>query len=224
MLFSHRYLVIALLIRFPLSFSKKNHILIIHCFQTKTMVISSNFKKLIFKVIMTKIDFINQMNQIIDEIYTKGILFNKSVALAQAALESNWGNSELVQKANNLFSIKAGKSWKGGTIWLPGFEWNAKYGWHQSLIEWRKYPSWLECLIDYIKIINEKTWFQDALKNIGNSSMFLKSLLPNGTEPGWATDPHYYNKILKIATEIESYGGPRWEQNNPLSEPFENGS
>ncbi|HFI0035814.1 TPA: glucosaminidase domain-containing protein [Streptococcus suis] len=41
-----------------------------------------------------------------------GIL--SSVILAQAILESAWGNSILAQEANNLFGIKADSNWLGG--------------------------------------------------------------------------------------------------------------
>jgi flagellum-specific peptidoglycan hydrolase FlgJ len=161
---------------------------------------------------MTKIEFITQMNQAISEALAKGALFNKTVALAQAALECNWGNSDLAQKANNLFSIKAGNSWQGETIRLPGIDWYYKYGWSKSVVEWRKYSSWTDCIIDYAKIISEFSWYKDALDSLNDPDMFLKSILPNGSEPGWATDPDYYNKILNVATEIESYGGPKWNE------------
>lgn len=42
--------------------------------------------------------------------------FFKSVVIAQAAIESNWGRSALSAKYNNYFGIKAGKSWKGKTV------------------------------------------------------------------------------------------------------------
>lgn len=42
--------------------------------------------------------------------------FFKSVIIAQAAIESNWGRSTLSAKYNNYFGIKAGKSWKGRTV------------------------------------------------------------------------------------------------------------
>lgn len=42
--------------------------------------------------------------------------FFKSVIIAQAAIESNWGRSTLSAKYNNFFGIKAGKSWKGKTV------------------------------------------------------------------------------------------------------------
>lgn len=36
-----------------------------------------------------------------------------SITIAQSILESNWGESELSSKYNNLFGIKANNSWKG---------------------------------------------------------------------------------------------------------------
>jgi flagellum-specific peptidoglycan hydrolase FlgJ len=161
---------------------------------------------------MTKIEFINGLNRASNEALAKGALFNKTVVFAQAALECNWGNTELAQKANNLFSIKAGNSWKGETIWLPGTEWHYQYGWFNSLIEWRKYSNWTECILDYAKIIAGFSWYKDALEFLDDANMFLKSILPTNSEPGWATDPEYHHKILKIASEIESYGGPKWNE------------
>ena len=42
--------------------------------------------------------------------------FFPSVLIAQAALESNWGQSSLAAKYNNYFGIKAGSSWTGQTV------------------------------------------------------------------------------------------------------------
>ncbi len=42
--------------------------------------------------------------------------FFRSVIIAQAAIESNWGRSSLSAKYNNYFGIKASKSWKGKTV------------------------------------------------------------------------------------------------------------
>jgi len=41
-----------------------------------------------------------------------------SVFLAQAALESGWGESSLAKKYNNFFGIKANKSWTGKKVVL----------------------------------------------------------------------------------------------------------
>jgi flagellum-specific peptidoglycan hydrolase FlgJ len=42
--------------------------------------------------------------------------FFPSVLIAQAALESNWGQSALAAKYNNYFGIKAGSSWTGQKV------------------------------------------------------------------------------------------------------------
>lgn len=59
--------------------------------------------------------FIARMLFALDEIDDLGG-FLKSVIIAQAAIESNWGRSALSAKYNNYFGIKAGKSWKGKTV------------------------------------------------------------------------------------------------------------
>jgi flagellum-specific peptidoglycan hydrolase FlgJ len=42
-----------------------------------------------------------------------------SITLAQAALESGWGESALTKQANNFFGIKTGIGWTGETINFP---------------------------------------------------------------------------------------------------------
>ena len=42
-----------------------------------------------------------------------------SVCLAQAALESNWGDSGLTKRAFNFFGFKVGSSWAGAVLSLP---------------------------------------------------------------------------------------------------------
>lgn len=159
---------------------------------------------------MTKFEFINKMNVACTKARLNNARFNQAVVFAQAALESNWGNSELAQKANNLFSIKAGETWRGETIQLIGPEWNYRMGWYQSLDKWRKYRNWTDCLIDYARIIAEVSWFQDALQYLDQPEQFLKALLPAPNHPGWASDPNYFQKVYQIALQLENYGGPKW--------------
>ena len=47
-----------------------------------------------------------------------------SITIAQAILESSWGESDLAQIYNNLFGIKADSSWKGEYVTLETFEFN----------------------------------------------------------------------------------------------------
>ncbi len=60
-------------------------------------------------------EFINGISEEAIKNYDEyGIL--PSITIAQAILESNWGKSELSVKGNNLFGIKADKSWKGQIV------------------------------------------------------------------------------------------------------------
>lgn len=51
-----------------------------------------------------------------------------SVTMAQAILESGWGESGLTKASNNLFGIKAGSSWSGDVVNYPTKEYvNGQY-------------------------------------------------------------------------------------------------
>jgi flagellum-specific peptidoglycan hydrolase FlgJ len=63
----------------------------------------------------TKSVFIARMLFALNDMDDLGGFF-KSVIIAQAAVESNWGRSVLSSRHNNYFGIKAGKSWKGKTV------------------------------------------------------------------------------------------------------------
>ena len=147
----------------------------------------------------------------------KGAIFNEAVVTAQGALESCWGLSELAKKGNNLFGIKAGKSWSGDTIEFPTREWSGEKGWYWTTAKWRKYLSWNLCIVDYSKLIASLPWFEKALDHADDAERFLKELLPGPPskewpkgKPGWATDPMYACKLKLIALEIEDLGGVRW--------------
>lgn len=140
----------------------------------------------------------------------KGAVFNEPVCLAQAALESNWGRSGLATRALNLFGIKAGRSWAGPVLELPTKEWSKERGTYDTVARWRVYPSWNECIVDYATVLNGMPWYQDAVVAASDPEAFLQGLLPNGKEPGWATDPGYAEKVRRMAREIARLGGPQW--------------
>ena len=103
---------------------------------------------------MTKQEFIERMKQACIVARQKGADFNEPVVTAQGALESSWGNSRLCVKANNLFGIKEGKSWRGPTLELPTREWSKAKGWYETTAQWRVYPSWNECIVDYGRLLS----------------------------------------------------------------------
>lgn len=159
---------------------------------------------------MTKTEFIKKMISACAEAKRKGAIFNTAVVIAQAALESNWGNSGLAVKANNLFGIKAGRSWTGHTLDLPTKEWSKAKGWYKTVARWCSWPTWSDCIIYYSGMLQRLSWFRDALAHLDNADKFLEALLPEDGQPGWATDPKYFSKVRAAGAEIEKLGGPKW--------------
>lgn len=146
----------------------------------------------------------------VQQAQNQGAVFNPAVVVAQAALESGWGNSGLTIKANNLFGIKASKSWTGPTLDLPTKEWSKTKGWYKTVARWCVFESWADCVMYYYEMLKRLPWFQDALPYANDSDLFLKALLPEPGQPGWATDPNYKQKVYKTAMDVAALGGPKW--------------
>lgn len=124
---------------------------------------------------------------------------NPIIAASQAILESGYGKSLLARKANNLFGIKAGKTWKGLRYTIKTREWDPDKGTYVILADFRAYPNWDECMADYGSIISRLSWYKDAVEGKDDPYRYLDGILPTAREPGWATDPHYRQKIITIA-------------------------
>jgi flagellar protein FlgJ len=105
-------------------------------------------------------------------------------------------------KANNLFGIKAGKSWKGLVYNIKTREFDAVKGWYVIMAPFRQYATWLECINDYASIIERLSWYKDAAENCHDPIKYLDGILPTSREPGWATDPRYREKVLSIANKF----------------------
>lgn len=114
-----------------------------------------------------------------------------SVSLAQAALESGFGRSGLAKTANNLFGIKAGRSWKGKTVTLPTREW-VNGQWVTVDAVWRAYDTPLEAFLDHGRLFYNGL-YDAALPYRSSPEEFVKRIAPI-----YATDPKYADKLLTI--------------------------
>jgi flagellum-specific peptidoglycan hydrolase FlgJ len=159
---------------------------------------------------MTKADFVMRMMSACAKAKNQGVKFNEAVVCAQAALESNWGRSGLCVRANNLFGIKAGRSWRGKTLDLPTKEWSKSRGWYRTTSHWCSWSDWSDCIVYYSEMLHRLSWFRDALGHLYDSDAFLEALLPEIGQPGWATDPRYASKVRAVGARIERLGGPKW--------------
>ena len=146
--------------------------------------------------------FAELMFKIAGEVAANGRKVNPIILACQGILESGYGKSLLSSKANNLFGIKAGKSWKGPVYNIKTREFDTERGWYVTLAGFRLYSNWTECFNDYAGIIERLSWNKDAAENCKDTIKFLDGILPTNREPGWATDPRYREKILAIAKKF----------------------
>jgi flagellar protein FlgJ len=130
-----------------------------------------------------------------------GAPINPAIAAAQAALESAYGKSYLARAANNLFGIKAGRKWLGRKISLPTREFDPDRGLISITADFRAYDDWQACFADYAKIIGSLSWYRDAVAAKDDPIGFIRGLIQRPGEPGWATDPKYLEKVLRICRQ-----------------------
>jgi len=117
------------------------------------------------------------------------------ILLAQAALETNWGKNILGTSgiSHNLFNIKADTDWDKKVTSVNAVEYkngvltkeNAKF---------KNYESYLESFMDYVNLLKNNNRYAGALDKASNPEQFIKAL----HQAGYATDPNYGDKVLKI--------------------------
>ncbi|WP_373941346.1 flagellar assembly peptidoglycan hydrolase FlgJ [Vibrio chagasii] len=126
---------------------------------------------------------------------------DSSLLLAQAALETGWG-SKMVKNSlgnsNNLFNIKADRSWKGDKVATQTLEFHGKTAVKESA-SFRSYSSFEDSFNDYVKFLNENPRYETALQHQGNSESFIKGI----HQAGYATDPNYADKVLRVKAKID---------------------
>ncbi len=112
------------------------------------------------------------------------------ITVAQAALESAWGQSQLSREANNYFGIKAHGEHE--YIELPTTE-VVKGVSVRTVARFAKYTSVTECFSDRDRLILTLACYADARNNASDPEAFVCGLAKH-----WATDPHYADKVLSV--------------------------
>lgn len=115
------------------------------------------------------------------------------VTVAQAALESAWGRSQLSRMANNYFGIKA----HGAHPWveLPTSE--VRGGASQRInARFARYESMRDCFADRDRLILKLAVYAEARACAPDPLAFMKALARH-----WATDPRYAVKLEQIYRE-----------------------
>lgn len=135
-----------------------------------------------------------------------------SICIAQAAIETGWGTSALMLKANAFFGIK----------WTKGCGFNAYNSRTQEVYDgnavtitaaFRAYETLEESVKDYYNIITNVSYYKDMVNNPDYKTAVwgIDNNGDNNEKDGirmYATDPDYQKKIITI---IEKYKLTVWD-------------
>ncbi|MCS0068830.1 flagellar assembly peptidoglycan hydrolase FlgJ [Vibrio parahaemolyticus] len=145
--------------------------------------------------------FVNSMKPYAEKA-AKALGVEPSLLLAQAALETGWGQ-KVVQNArgssNNLFNIKADRSWQGDKVTTQTLEFHDNTPVKETAA-FRSYSNYQDSFNDYVRFLNDNPRYETALQQSGDSESFIRGI----HRAGYATDPTYADKVLQVKQKIES--------------------
>lgn len=115
-----------------------------------------------------------------------------SPIIAQAIVESGWGDSVLASKYNNYFGLKCGSSWKGGSVnmatreeYKPGVMTNIRDN-------FRTYEDFDAGIRGYFEFISYSRYAN--LKGVTNPREYCDKLKSDG----YATSSKYVDNIMRV--------------------------
>ena len=117
-----------------------------------------------------------------------------SLMIAQACLESNYGQSKLSALHHNYFGIKASAGWLGKTVTYQTQEYiNGKLITVKQ--PFRSYPTRADGFADRVKFLQvNKRYTINGVFSSQTPEEQAKAFL----KAGYATDPAYHNKLINI--------------------------
>lgn len=142
---------------------------------------------------MTRKEFLEKIIPIIQvENEKRGNPLFNSVVIAQACLETGFGNSELMMKANAPFGIKAGTNWNGKVYSAKTKEF---YNGNEVNITdcFRAYDTLPQGVSDYFDLITKNERYRKACV-----SLTPEECIDEICKGGYATDPTYKDTIIMI--------------------------
>ncbi len=119
------------------------------------------------------------------------------ILVAQAALESGWGQ-RLIHRSDgrsshNLFGIKADRRWDGEVASVKTVEFRQGVA-RKERANFRAYQDFSDSFGDYVRFIKSNPRYQSALAHASDPQRYMQEL----QKAGYATDPSYADKVLKI--------------------------
>ena len=125
------------------------------------------------------------------------------LVMGQAALESGWGRREIRlpdgSVSFNLFGIKAGGNWNGKVAEVVTTEYRNGIA-SKQVEKFRAYSSYTEAFSDYAHLLRDNPRYAQVLQS-GHGNPELAHKLQ---QAGYATDPDYANKLVKVMNRINT--------------------
>ncbi|QDX29652.1 flagellar assembly peptidoglycan hydrolase FlgJ [Dickeya poaceiphila] len=124
--------------------------------------------------------------------------------MAQAALESGWGQREIPtadgRSSHNIFGIKAGSNWDGPVTEVTTTEYEQGVA-KKVKAAFRVYSSYLEALNDYAKLLTQNPRYAgvSAAATAEQAAVALQ-------QAGYATDPAYAKKLVSMIQHMKNSG------------------
>ena len=129
-----------------------------------------------------------------------------SISLAQAILESDWGESGLSQNYYNLYGVKAGAA--EPSVQLETSEY-VDGKWITIMAPFRVYNSWAESVEAHAKLLTYGVDWNPKLYEPVLKAKNYKEAAHALQKAGYATDPTYAQKIIHV---IETYHLAQYDQ------------
>ncbi len=145
--------------------------------------------------------FVNSMKPYAEKA-AKALGVEPSLLLAQAALETGWGQKVVKNvngSSNNLFNIKADRRWQGDKIATQTLEFHDNTPVKETAA-FRSYSNYQDSFNDYVRFLNDNPRYETALQQRGDSESFIRGI----HRAGYATDPAYADKVLQVQKKIEN--------------------
>lgn len=131
--------------------------------------------------------FISAMAKPAVRVYKKNHQVLPSIVVAQAIIESNWGQSQLYQQADNPFGMKG--NYNGNTKLFPTTEYvNGKA--EKINAYFRVYPSLEAAILDHDAVVSRQ-FLPSGTTNYRAAAKLLQT-------NGYATDPSYAKKLINV--------------------------
>lgn len=141
--------------------------------------------------------FIIDMSKPAIRVYRRNHEVLPSVVIAQAIVESNWGQSQLYREAKNPFGMKG--NYQGQTRLFPTTEY--VHGKAEKINDYfRVYPTLDAAILDHDEVVAQK-FLPSGIKNYRTAAILLQ-------RNGYATDPTYAKKLINV---IKTYSLHRFD-------------